>query len=366
MQAKRRLPTLPGELGNDKTASASIPNDQLVQGPYRDAGDAKLKRKRDIETWLSTLDEAETMRAAMLREHALLEESVELDRRDLLARIRIKTPCRESWDAMRGSASQRHCDRCRRDVYDLSEMTRTEVEALFAREAEVPCVRLRLRPDGRVATTDCPVEPSRMPLMMSAVAGAMSAAAVSGAVALACMPQLGGVQRVDYAEERSAFEHEIEAIVAANARANEEARAADRARAVPPYIAPEDVMQGTMEFIDAAPVGLESERIGHHEYIVSRSFLERLIRSETRLAQVMPHEQNGVVFGLRIFGLERRGPLEQLGLRNGDVPLRVNGTSLSAPEDALEAVRIARTSNAVQVDILRAGRVITLRYTLLG
>lgn len=53
--------------------------------------------------------------------------------------------------------------------------------------------------------------------------------------------------------------------------------------------------------------------------------------------------------------------------RSGEhVPLRVNGTSLSAPEDALEAVHIARTSNAVQVDILRAGRVITLRYTLLG
>lgn len=373
MQAKRRLPTLPSEVGNDKTASASIPDDQLVQGPYRDAGDAKLMRKREIETWLSTLDEAESMRAAMLRERALLEESVALDRRDVLARIRIKTPCKESWDAMKGSESRRHCDRCKRDVYDLSEMTRSEVEALFAREgrggdtvreAEVPCVRLRLRPDGRVATSDCPVEPSRMPLMMmSAALGAMSAAAVSSALGLFLTPQLGGVQLSDVAEDRRAFEREIEeAIQAHEARFTEREQGLQRM----PIVQTDVATLGTPAVVDEAPVGLESERIGRNEYVVSRSFLERLVHADVRLARVMPHEQNGVAFGIRIFGLERRGPLEQLGLRNGDVLLRINGTSLSSPENALEVVNIARTSNAFQVDVLRAGRVVTLRYTVLG
>lgn len=374
MQAKRRLPTLPGDALDDKTSERPRKHVQLVQGPYRDASDAKLQRKREIDAWLQELDEAESLRAARLREKAMLEESVQRERQPLLARIRVKTPCKESWEAMAGSESRRHCERCKRDVYDLSEMTRAEVEALFAREATTPCVRLRLRPDGRVATSDCPIEPSRMPLMMSAALGAMSAVAVGGAVALACLPQLGGAQPVDYAEERRAFEREIEAIEASTTQRAEAQRQADQeasrdAERRRQQHAPEadiEPMMGEPMIVESAPVGLDSERIGHNEYVVSRSFLERMVTTRQPEGRAVPHEQNGIAFGMRIYGLRRRGELEQLGFRNGDVVLRMNGISVSGASALTEIATAIQSSTVFAVDVLRAGRVMTLRYTVLG
>lgn len=372
MQAKRRLFTLPGEATDDKSSERPRKHVQLVQGPYRDTSDAKLQRKREIEAWLDALDEAAAQRVAKLREKMMLEESVQRERQPLLERIRIKTPCKESWEGMPGSASQRHCARCKRDVYDLSEMTRAEVEALFAREATTPCVRLRQRPDGRVATSDCPIEPSRMPLVMSAALGAMSALAVSGVVAATSWPQLGGAQRVDYAEEQRAFEREIEAIEASTTQRTEaqradreESRAAAQRRVHEAHEAEgESATRGPVDVVE--PVGLDSERIGHNEYIVSRSFLERIAGPHQPEGRAVPHEQNGIAFGMRIYGLRRRGELEQLGFRNGDVVLRMNGISVSSAQALGELAASIQSSTVFAVDVLRAGRVMTLRYTVLG
>ena len=381
MLAKRRLPTLPSEVGDDKTASDFSSEEQLVQGPYRDAGDSKLNRKRAIERWLLTLAEAESKRAAVLREHALLEQSMEIERREFLERIHQTTACKQPWEAMKGSPSRRVCGRCNHDVYDLAEMPRAEVEALFLSEAEFPCVRLRLRQDGRVTTSSCPAEPSRIPTMRSVmsraaseVAIAVSAAAMGGAVAMMCMDTGAPTCRVDRAEEQRALEREFQQALeeATEARAEESRSLAPQESAAPmehaglaPHVDDTATLAQT-NVIPAAPVGLESERIGHNEYVVSRSFVERMTQARQHELRAVPHEQNGVAFGVRIFGLRRRGEFEQLGLRNGDVVLRMNGISVSAPSALPELASSFQGSTHLVVDVLRAGRVTTMRYTVLG
>lgn len=75
----------------------------------------------------------------------------------LLEQVTIKTPCRESWDAMTGDDRTRFCARCSKNVYDLSAMTQDEAEAFLAThlDDEDACVRLYRRPDGRVLTSEC-------------------------------------------------------------------------------------------------------------------------------------------------------------------------------------------------------------------
>jgi hypothetical protein len=75
----------------------------------------------------------------------------------LLDQVTIKTPCRESWDAMTGDDRVRFCARCSKDVYDLSAMTADEAETFLAMhlDDEDACVRLYRRPDGRVLTSEC-------------------------------------------------------------------------------------------------------------------------------------------------------------------------------------------------------------------
>jgi hypothetical protein len=78
----------------------------------------------------------------------------------LLGRVRIATPCDQSWWLMRGDDRVRHCRACTRDVYDLSRIDAIDARALLNRREGRPCVRLWVRRDGRVVTRNC-AEPGR-------------------------------------------------------------------------------------------------------------------------------------------------------------------------------------------------------------
>lgn len=74
-----------------------------------------------------------------------------------LETIQIAKPCPADWDAMTGDAQVRHCGSCRLNVYNLSEMTRAQAEAVILEHEGHLCVRLYTRADGTVLTRDCPV-----------------------------------------------------------------------------------------------------------------------------------------------------------------------------------------------------------------
>ena len=69
-------------------------------------------------------------------------------------RVEIKTPCSMSWDGMEGSASVRHCSKCRFNVYNFSEMSQEEIDDLLSSGDRV-CGRLFVRPDGTYMTKNC-------------------------------------------------------------------------------------------------------------------------------------------------------------------------------------------------------------------
>jgi hypothetical protein len=74
----------------------------------------------------------------------------------LLDLIVIEIPCTASWDEMTGDNRSRFCSQCQLQVYDISEMTRPEAEALIAKhEGKQLCARFYRRPDGTVMTRDC-------------------------------------------------------------------------------------------------------------------------------------------------------------------------------------------------------------------
>ena len=71
--------------------------------------------------------------------------------------IQIASPCAADWNAMEGDSKVRFCGGCRKNVYNLSEMTRAEAEGLVNRMEGKLCVRFYTRPDGTALTADCPV-----------------------------------------------------------------------------------------------------------------------------------------------------------------------------------------------------------------
>jgi hypothetical protein len=85
----------------------------------------------------------------------LLEEARARAKLPILDNIRIASPCRADWNAMTGDERMRHCNQCDKKVFDLSELTRVEAEALIVENNGELCARYYQRRDGRIMTSDC-------------------------------------------------------------------------------------------------------------------------------------------------------------------------------------------------------------------
>ena len=77
--------------------------------------------------------------------------------RNILDEIKIATPCTASWDNMTGDERTRFCGQCKKNVYNISDMSRAQAEKLFIESEGKACLRLYRRADGTVITDDCPI-----------------------------------------------------------------------------------------------------------------------------------------------------------------------------------------------------------------
>jgi hypothetical protein len=74
-----------------------------------------------------------------------------------------------------------------------------------------------------------------------------------------------------------------------------------------------------------------------------------------RSARVVPHQEGGVVVGVRLYGIRPSSPMARLGFSNGDTVYAVNGYSMASPERVLEAYSALRDATEYRVDLSRRG-----------
>lgn len=141
---------------------------------------------RDDVTALSARHDA--LAAELAQKTRELEESSRLldhararARLPVLDQIQIASPCSASWNQMTGDDRTRHCDACQKDVYNLSDMTREEAEALILERNGELCVRYYQRADGTILLADCTVGIRRKRVQRRTAARA--AALVAGGLA---------------------------------------------------------------------------------------------------------------------------------------------------------------------------------------
>ena len=94
-------------------------------------------------------------------------------------RLRIATPCPISWEQMTGDNRVRFCDHCHLNVYNITELSRSETETLIASTEGRLCARLFRRADGTILTKDCPVGLRALRIRVSKRAAAVFAAIAS-------------------------------------------------------------------------------------------------------------------------------------------------------------------------------------------
>ncbi|HHK60321.1 MAG TPA: hypothetical protein ENJ73_01170 [Desulfobacterales bacterium] len=100
---------------------------------------------------------------------------------------------------------------------------------------------------------------------------------------------------------------------------------------------------------------------------VSRHRVSNAIKMAGRILgslKVTPYEENGVPQGLRISGLKVGSFLHQMGLRNRDVILEVNGEPLTGMEAAAQLFAKYRDSDEATVTVLRRGERKQIHYRI--
>jgi carboxypeptidase family protein len=73
-----------------------------------------------------------------------------------LDQLKIVSPCSTDWDRMSGDEKKRFCSECDKFVYDFSQMTRSQVEAIVSIHRGRMCARITRRPDGSLVTLEAP------------------------------------------------------------------------------------------------------------------------------------------------------------------------------------------------------------------
>lgn len=97
----------------------------------------------------------------------------------VLEDIHVAAPCSVPWDQMNGDHRIRHCADCHLNVYNISEMTRSEAEQLIRHHEGRLCVRFYRRADGTLLTRNCPRGLERLIRRVSRIAATVVATAMT-------------------------------------------------------------------------------------------------------------------------------------------------------------------------------------------
>ena len=79
-------------------------------------------------------------------------------------------------------------------------------------------------------------------------------------------------------------------------------------------------------------------------------------------ARIVPEVVNGKPLGLRVFGVRPGDLLDLLGFENGDRIDTIQGRTVNAADEALEAYAAARGARTIDVAITRRGQPVHMIY----
>lgn len=81
-------------------------------------------------------------------------------------------------------------------------------------------------------------------------------------------------------------------------------------------------------------------------------------------ARLLPSVKDGKVEGFRVSEVKPQGVFAAVGLKNGDVLLKINEFPIDSPEKAIQSFMTLKGQNRIKLDLLRDGAPTTLTYDI--
>lgn len=111
----------------------------------------------------------------------------------------------------------------------------------------------------------------------------------------------------------------------------------------------------------------EGVKVDGNKITVSKSKVDATLQdlnSVIQQARMVPNYENGQVDGFKIFGIRNGSIFKDLGLQNGDVINRINGTQIDSLEKALPMLQLLKTENSYNIDVTRKGQKQTMEINI--
>jgi general secretion pathway protein C len=109
------------------------------------------------------------------------------------------------------------------------------------------------------------------------------------------------------------------------------------------------------------------EKLSDTRYNIQRSVVDKVLANQGSLmktARVIPHEENGRVVGVKLYGIRRTSLLGRLGIRNGDMLRTINGFDMTSPDSALEAYSSLRSADKLTLALKRQNNEVNIEYNI--
>ncbi|OGW36723.1 MAG: hypothetical protein A2Y97_01425 [Nitrospirae bacterium RBG_13_39_12] len=110
-----------------------------------------------------------------------------------------------------------------------------------------------------------------------------------------------------------------------------------------------------------------ARKIGNSTYLVDQRKVQEAISNPNQImtdARLKPNLNNGREEGFVLSEVKPGGIYNSLGLREGDILLRINEYDISEPEKALQAFTALKGLERVQIDLIRGGSKMTMTYQI--
>lgn len=116
----------------------------------------------------------------------------------------------------------------------------------------------------------------------------------------------------------------------------------------------------------AAPAGLASQ-VGAGSYVVDQRALNAALDNIGQAmtdARLLPSLKEGKVEGFRVSEVKPAGVFGMIGIRNGDVLLRINEFPIDSPEKAIQSFVSLKGQSRIKLDLVRDGQPATFTYDI--
>lgn len=110
-----------------------------------------------------------------------------------------------------------------------------------------------------------------------------------------------------------------------------------------------------------------ARRVGEREWTVDKRALDEALSDTGKMltqARILPYRVDGKTKGFRLSSVQRSGLFALIGLRSGDILLKVNERVIDSPEKGLQLLSGLGGETNITLDILRGGKPEKLNYEI--